>query len=134
MMMPRRLRLERMRDRYAVARLEPQAEVPPWARSSTFLCVTRTRQELSIVCDEAEVPAGTTAQRGFCGFRVEGPLDFSQTGILASLAGPLAEAGVSIFALSTYDTDYLFLAEEQEHMAVEALLAAGHTLRPAPET
>jgi hypothetical protein len=133
-MTTRGLTLQRLAGRYAVARLDAALTIPPWARGSTFLCVTRTRQELSIVCDEAEVPAGTTAQRGLCGFRVEGPLDFSETGILASLAGPLAEAGVSIFALSTYDTDYLFLAQDQEHVAVEALLAAGHAFRPALET
>jgi len=132
-MMPRRLTLDRMQGRYAVARLEPQAEVPTWARSSTFACVTRTRHELSIVCDEAAVPAGVTAQRGFCGLCVNGPLEFSETGILASLAGPLAEAGISLFALSTYDTDYLFVPAAQEREAVEVLLAAGHTVRPAPE-
>ena len=132
-MMPRRLTLDRMQGRYAVARLEPQAEVPTWARSSTFACVTRTRHELSIVCDEAAVPAGVTAQRGFCGLLVQGPLDFSETGILASLAGPLAKAGISIFAVSTYDTDYLFLPAAQERKAVDVLLAAGHTVRPAPE-
>lgn len=116
-----------------MARLEPQAEIPPWARSSTFACVTRTPHELSIVCDEARVPADATAQRGFCGLRVEGPLDFADTGILASLAGPLAKAGISIFAVSTYDTDYLFVPAAQERKALEVLLAAGHTVRPAPE-
>jgi len=132
-MMSKSLTLERMRDRYAVARLDPEAEIPPWARSSTFACVTRTRHELSIVCDEAHVPADVTAQRGFCGLRVEGPLDFSETGILASLAGPLARAGISIFAVSTYDTDYLFVPAAQERETVEVLLAAGHTLHTAPQ-
>lgn len=132
-MRPRRLTLERLQHRYAVARLEAHAVVPPWARSSLFTCVTRTPHELSIVCDEALVPAGVTAQRGFCGLRVEGPLDFSETGILASLAGPLAEAGISIFAVSTYDTDYLFLPAAQAERALEVLLAAGHTVRSGPE-
>ena len=132
-MTTRGLTLQRLPERYAVARLEPEAEVPPWARSSTFACVTRTRHELSIVCDEAHVPAGVTAQRGFCGLRVEGPLDFSETGILASLAGPLAKAGISIFAVSTYDTDYLFVPAAQEHEAVQVLTGAGHTVHSAPE-
>jgi hypothetical protein len=132
-MAARGLTLTRLPGRYAVARLEPQAEVPLWARSSTFASVTRTRHELSIVCDDAHVPAGVTAQRGFCGLRVNGPLDFSETGILASLAGPLAKAGISIFAVSTYDTDYLFVPAVQEHEAVQVLIGAGHAVRSAPE-
>lgn len=131
-MTPRRLTMLRLPERYAVARLEPEAEIPPWARSSTFACVTRTRHELSIVCDEAHVPGGVTAQRGFCGLRVEGPLDFSETGILASLAGPLAKAGISIFAVSTYDTDYLFLPVERESEAHSVLVRAGHAIQEMP--
>jgi len=132
-MATRGLTLERLPERYAVVRLEPQDDIPPWARSTTFACVTRTREELSIVCGEAEVPAGVTAQRGFCGLQVKGPLDFSETGILASLAGPLAKAGISIFAVSTYDTDYLFVPAAQEPEAVQVLIGAGHTVHPAPE-
>jgi uncharacterized protein len=132
-MATRGLTLTRLPGRYAVARLEPEAEVPPWARSKTFACVTRTRAELSSVCSEAEVPSGVPAQRGFCGLQVKGPLDFSETGILASLAGPLAMAGISIFAVSTYDTDYLFVPAAQEPEAIQVLIGAGHTVHPAPE-
>jgi hypothetical protein len=115
-----------------VVRLDPGSEVPRWARGSSFASVTRTRHELSIVCDEAEVPASATRQGGFCGLRVSGPLDFSETGILASLADPLAKAGISIFAVSTYDTDYLFLPVARESEAHAALVRAGHTLQGVP--
>jgi uncharacterized protein len=131
-MTARRLTMLRLPERYAVARLDPEAEIPPWASGTTFACVTRTHHELSIVCDEAHVPAGVTAQRGFCGLRVEGPLDFSEPGILASLAGPLAKAGISIFAVSTYDTDYLFLPVEREAEANAALVRAGHAIQEMP--
>ena len=92
------------------------------------MAIVRTAEELSIVCAEQAVPAGVTCQRGWRGLKVAGPLDFALTGVLASLAGPLAEAGVSIFAISTYDTDYLFVREEQLGTAIDALRRAGFAI------
>jgi hypothetical protein len=90
--------------------------------------VTRTPDELSVVADEAAVPAGVRAERGWRALQVAGPLDFNLTGILASLAYPLARAGISLFAVSTFDTDYVLIKEDKLHDALAALQAAGHTL------
>jgi hypothetical protein len=89
----------------------------------------RSGDELSIVCLVERVPEGVMAVRGWRGLRVAGPLDFALVGILAALAVPLAAAGVSIFAVSTYDTDYLFVREQDSETAIRALEAAGHTVR-----
>ena len=113
---------------FAVCRLNPASPLPSWATTDGFMAIVRTAEKLSIVCAEQAVPAGVTCQRGWRGLKVAGPLDFALTGVLASLAGPLAEAGVSIFAVSTYDTDYLFVREEQLGTAIDALRRAGFAI------
>lgn len=110
----------------AICQLESDAPVPEWALQSNFLSVTRTSGELSIVCPEANVPERTKCERGWRCLRVEGPLDFSLIGILASLAAPLADAGIAIFVLSTYATDYLLIAEKDMERAVMVLAESGH--------
>ena len=100
--------------------------IPEWAHSG-FFSMTRTPDELSIVCNEEIVPDGVACEKGWHCLQVKGPLDFALTGILASLAAPLAEAGISIFAISTYDTDY-FLVKELDR-AIAVLFKAGHNVR-----
>ena len=112
--------------RYAICRLRPQATVPSWAEGGAFTSVTRTSDELSIVCAEANIPEEVKSDRGWRCFKIEGPLDLSLTGVLSSLLGPLAEAKVNILAISTYDTDYLLVKEEKAGRAVEVLRRAGH--------
>lgn len=127
--MARTLQLRVWNGRFAVCRLPPREPVPSWVSTACeFTSVSRTREELSIVCPEDAVPAGVHCAKGWRILEVEGPLDFALTGILASLAQPLAVAGVSIFAVSTYDTDYLLAPEPQLDAAVRALTAAGHTV------
>jgi uncharacterized protein len=113
---------------FAVCRLSADASLPAWASGAAFSSVTRTPHELSILCDGEAVPADVEAQRGFRALRVRGPLDFSLTGILAALAGALAAAAVSIFPISTYDTDYLFVRAVDLNRSIAALRAAGHTV------
>ena len=113
-------------ETYAVARLAADAPEPEWARGGAFRSSTRTADELSIVCPASRVPAEVTAERDFRCLAVEGPLDFSAVGILASLTGALAEAGISLFALSTYDTDYLLVRAARLDAALAALAGAGH--------
>lgn len=122
------LTLRLVAGRYAVVRLAPQAELPAWAVGGELLSITRTPEELSIVCAQAAVPEGVIAQGSFCCLKVQGPLDFALTGILASLTLPLAQAGISIFVISTYDTDYLLLPETSLEDAALVLAQAGHTL------
>ena len=112
---------------WAIAQFEPQAPIPTWAlAAATFLSLTRTAEELSIVAPAAVVPAEVRAERGWALLQLHGPFAFDQTGILASFAVPLAEAGVGIFALSTFDTDYVLVKTAQLAGALAALLAAGH--------
>jgi hypothetical protein len=115
---------------YAVCRLGPREPVPPWAEPGSFLSVTRTGAELSIVCAQEGVPADAPAERGWRCLRVGGPLGFGVSGILASLAGPLASSGVSIFVVSTYDTDYLLVQDRDLERACDALVRAGHRVAP----
>ncbi len=116
-----------LEGRFALCRLAAGSEVPPWiVQADTFLTVSRTPTELSIVADESAVPAEMVAQRGYRALRVEGPLPLELVGVLVAIATPLAAAGVPIFPIATYDTDYLFLPDTQLACAVSALLATGH--------
>ena len=117
-------------ERFAVSRLAPSEDVPAWATRPPVFSVTRTRDELSIVCPEENVPADVKCARGWRAFRLVGTFDFVMTGILASLAGPLAREGVSIFCFSTYDTDYVMVRADQLEQAKAALTKRGHTIAP----
>ena len=117
--------------RYAVCRLESGDSPPTWARGG-FVSLTRTPDELSVVCAEESVPAAARCERGWRCLKVLGPLDFALTGVLAALAAPLAKANVSIFAISTYDTDYLLLPDASLERAVAALTGAGHEVTSDP--
>jgi uncharacterized protein len=109
-----------------IARLGAGEPVPAWATHGWFHAITRTADELSIVCEEEAIPAPVRAERGWRCLQVDGPLDFSLTGILAALAAPLGAAGVSIFAISTFDTDHVLVRAEALDKAVEVLTDAGH--------
>jgi uncharacterized protein len=122
------VKLYALDELYAVVRLEPDAPLPDWARSGHFWSVTRSESELSIVCREEDVPAAASAERGWCVLELAGPLDFSLTGVVAALVTPLAEAGVPIFVLSTFETDYLVVRERDLERSVAALAEAGHTV------
>lgn len=117
-----------MPERLAVCRLEAGAPLPDWAWQGRFCSVTRTAEECSVVCEAARVPAGVRQSPGWRAFRFQGTLDFSMTGVLASVVSPLSEVGISVFALSTYDTDYLLVREEQLLQTCTTLLQAGHAL------
>lgn len=111
---------------FAVLRLAPDAAVPPGVLLPPFHSVTRTPAELSIVCPDDAVPKGATAERGWAILALEGPFPFELTGILASVLVPLAKAGVGIFALSTFDTDWVLVKRDRLDDALAALAAAGH--------
>jgi len=113
---------------FAICRLDANSQVPEWAMAGDFFSVTCAADEMSIVCSQDVVPDGVRGERDWRCFRVEGPLDFSLTGILNSLTAPLAAAGVSIFAISTFDTDYLLVNDKDFDRAVEHLVAAGHII------
>ena len=122
------MRLFALDELYAIVRLHPDAGLPDWVEGGHFWSVTRSDSELSIVCREEDVPPDASAERGWCALEVAGPLDFSLTGVVASLVSPLADAAVPIFVLSTFDTDYLLVREPDLPRAAEALRGAGHTI------
>ena len=104
-------------------RLEADAIVPAWAARGEFFSVTRTHEELSIVCADERVPAEVKRSGRL---KLHGPFALSETGVLSSFVGPLAEAGVPVFAVATFDTDYVLVPEESLQAALSALERAGH--------
>jgi hypothetical protein len=102
--------------------------IPSWATADRVFSVTRTPDELSVVCPERSVPDAVVCEGGWRCLQVVGPISFTEIGVLASLASPLAAAGVSVFALSTFDTDYLLVKEELLEKALAALRGAGYVI------
>ena len=123
------MQLSILPTRLSICRLAVDHRMPTWLPERGFLSYTRTADELSIVCEEACVPAGVQSQGDWRCIKVQGPIDFSQCGILASLAVPLAESGISIFAISTFDTDYVLIEEKNLARAATVLTAAGHKIQ-----
>ncbi len=123
-----RLRLGVLAEPLAVCRLGCDDPIPGWAGKGGLISITRTGEELSIVCPQEQVPPEIRREGGWKALKVDGPLAFSQTGVLASLAGPLARAAISIFAISTYDTDYLLVKENRLQDAIDILIQEGHVL------
>ena len=118
--------LQQFPEKLVVARLAPGAEVPDWAESSSLFSVTATAKETSIVCAGRSVPKKVPQAGPFTAFAVEGPLDFSLTGILAELLVPLAEAGISVFTISTFDTDWILVPVGDADRAAEEWRRRGH--------
>ncbi len=126
--MTRPLELRLLEDRFAIARLDPAAATPQWI-GGELTCVARSNTELSIVCREDCVPATVRSSAGWRCLEIAGPLDLSEVGILSSLAATLADAQVSLFAFSTFDTDYLLVRATALENAIAALTTAGHSIR-----
>jgi uncharacterized protein len=123
------MNLSLTKDRLTVCQLPPAAAIPAWATNAPgFSSITRTAEELSIVCTENAAPSDVRQEPGWRAFQVAGPLDFGLTGVLVSIATPLARAGISIFSISTYNTDYVLVKTTQVDAAVQVLRAAGHTI------
>lgn len=141
------LKLRLLASRFAVCRMKADVPLPAWALSSGWFSMTRTADELSIVCEEESVPvqhaikqhAGVPdmpaaadrslrVESGWRMLKVEGTLDFSLIGILAEIAGVLAKASVSLFVVSTFDTDYVLVKAERLETAILALREAGHSV------
>ncbi|MGJ5820024.1 ACT domain-containing protein [Paludibaculum fermentans] len=126
--MGHRLKFRHLEGIWAVCRLGAEEEIPAWAGRGRFVSITRTPEELSVVCPAQQVPEGIRVQAGWACLQLAGPFDFALTGILASFLQPLAEASVPIFALSTFDTDWVLIPEEHLSRALVALREAGHEL------
>jgi hypothetical protein len=124
----RSLVIHQLPEPVAVVRMEARSEVPSWAWTGSLAAVVRTKDELSIVCDQKVVPGDVKSERDWVALKIGGPLPFSLTGILASLLGPLASGSISVFVFSTYETDYILVKADQVQRAVEILKAEGHRI------
>jgi hypothetical protein len=127
--MARGMSLTLLPDAMAISRLDAEAPLPAWAVSAPWWSITRTGDELSVVCAEVHVPADVAASRGWRALKFDGPLPLDQTGILASVTAPLAAARVSVFALATFSTDFVLIPAAQQPAAISALERAGHAVR-----
>ncbi len=123
-----KLTLTVLPDRFGICRLDPDGVLPEWATRGPFFSITRSTEELSVVCEEAAIPEGTKSEKGWRCIKLQGPLDFSLTGVLSSITTPLAKGGINIFAVSTYNTDYIFLKTSRLEEATSLLSSAGHRI------
>jgi hypothetical protein len=124
-MEPPRLKLSLLPDLLAVCRLERGHEIPGWATKGGFFSLSRTTEELSVICASESVPENVRASRGWRAIKIEGPLDLDLVGILVSVAVPLAHAGIGILPVGTFDTDYILVRDRQLSEALKALRATG---------
>lgn len=127
--LPHQLKYRVLEQRLAVCRADAGAEFFGLALGGEFSCVVRTPDEFSIVCAENLIPQdreGVVVEGGWIALKLEGPFPFAMTGVLASFVDPLAEAGIPVFAISTFETDYVLIKEENLPRALTALGAAGH--------
>ena len=124
----RSLTLSLLQDRYAILRFMPEATPPAWAMTGDFFSVTRGKEELSIVTKIANLPSYESPDSHWYAFKAHGPFAFTEIGVLASLAVPLAKDGVALFVISTFETDYLLVQVDQVQKAVQSLRTVGHTV------
>jgi hypothetical protein len=124
------MKLSILKETFAICRLAPTSPVPAWSSEGDFFSLTRTEDELSVVCRQSSVPESVRSERDWRAFKLEGPIDFSLTGVLSSLAEPLARARIGIFAISTFDTDYILVRAKDLEAAIEVLEKAGHKVQP----
>jgi len=108
-------------EKLGICRLSERSSIPEWAKDINFCSITRTKTELSIVCPQDEIPGGVLIERDWRAFRLEGDVELESVGVIAALANPLAEAGISIFNVSTYETNYVLVEEKNLEKAVEVL-------------
>jgi uncharacterized protein len=126
--MTKNIRLRRLEGNYSVCRLEARSAIPDWADGEGFVSISRSDDELSVVCRSERVPQEITQDGGWTCYKFIGPFAFDETGIVASVILPLSENGFGIFVVSTFDGDHLLLKSESRAAAEETLLAAGHRL------
>ncbi len=123
------LELVLLQESFGVCRLESSSRIPEWALRGEFFSITRTNQELSIVALEESIPVGVKAERGWRVLGILGVLDFSLVGVIAEISSILAQESISIFVVSTYDTDYILVREDRVYKAIHALGGAGYRVK-----
>ncbi|WP_434722432.1 ACT domain-containing protein [Mesorhizobium sp. RIZ17] len=126
--MAARIRLKQLPGPYAISRLEAGETIPDWADAAGFVSITRTQDELSIVCLQERVPAALRQDKDWVAFKFEGPFAFGETGIVLSVVRPLSDNGLGVFVVSTFDGDHLLVKAADGGAAIRLLGEAGHTL------
>ncbi|HEX4489301.1 MAG TPA: ACT domain-containing protein [Terriglobales bacterium] len=126
--MARKLKFSIVPGLFAVSRLLPEAAIPQWAHSASFASITRTSDEVSIVCLASSVPEDVKSERDWACLKLLGPFPFQETGILASFLDPCARTGIPIFAISTFDTDYVLIKQQDQARTIVALTGVGYEL------
>lgn len=111
---------------FAICKLNPQTKIPNWALKGEFYSITRTSEELSILCPQKIIPDEITSVGRWRGLKIEGPFQFTEIGILNSITAPLASVKISLLSISTFDTDYVFIQDDQFENALLILAANGH--------
>lgn len=117
------LTMKLLNNKYGVCRLDKNELIPTWPQNSDFFSITKTSDELSIVCSQDDIPDDIKCEKDWRMLKILGPLDFSLIGILSSISTILAQKGISIFAISTYDTDYILVKNKDIDNAIAALIA-----------
>lgn len=126
--MAARVRLQRLPGAYGVSRLDPLAPIPAWADGAGFVSISRSDEELSVICLETRVPPDVGHDGGWICYKFIGPFAFDETGIVSAVIGPLSSAAIGIFVVSTFDGDHLLIKKADATRAEPVLLAAGHSL------
>lgn len=127
-MRERKLQLSLLDEVYGICIFPNNAPVPEWAVTASLYSITRTKKELTIVCPQSVIPSDCEYDSNWRCFRIDGSFDLNQVGVISSLAAPLAQAGVSIFVVSSYDTDYFLVTGEKVEKAIAALSDNGHLI------
>jgi len=118
---PMKLTLSILPEKLGICHFEKNSSIPEWAKNISFCSITRTEDELSIVCPQDKIPGGVLVEKNWRAFKVQGPLGFSLTGIVASFSKPLAEAEISILYIDTYETSYVLVEEKNLKKAKKIL-------------
>ena len=127
-MIQRKLKLSLLKDKYGICSLPATAPIPDWALNEAMLSITRTKDELTIVCRHDLIPPQCMSDLNWRCFRIDGTFDLYQTGVISSISSTLAEAGISIYVISTYDTDYFLVQEDKLEQTISVLSNSGHSI------
>ncbi len=123
----RQLNLSLLKDKYAVCSLPATAPIPDWALKESLVSITRTEDELTIVCRQDLIPTQYKRDLNWRCFRIDGSFDLNQTGVISSISSPLTGAGISIYVISTYNTDYFLVQEDKLNQTISILSHSGHS-------
>ena len=127
-MTQRQLRISLLKDKYGICSLPNTAPIPEWALKQSLVSITRTKKELTIVCPQDVIPSQCKSDLNWRCFRLDGTFDLNQIGVISSISAPLAQNGISIYVISTYDTDYFLVQQENLEQTISALSNSGHSI------